>query len=407
MALHLFFAIAAAAYPVRAVPADTLTTTVTDTTWYVTNRARVGGKLAGVRSDTLEYGYVVVRYRERADRFATDPWVEQFQRTASEPVRLSRDEFLGRVGAANARVTARGEGPVIYTHGFATSFARAIAQGSDIAHRGRFAAPFIVFAWPARAAFASLPRFSALISKGYRDDSTSASASADAFRGALADLLSVIPAQRLTVLAHSLGAQLATEALAVSSPVRDSLQRVPLQALVLFAPDIPAARFRDLLGPALVPLATRRVIYASGADRLLTVSRLINHAPRAGQARGERMLAMSDVEIVDVTEGRRSHGVLRNLFEMRHAMRYASTALRDFFGVVHGTPGECRAFDGLAERLTERSWRLTSKAPPASDVACAPAADTGATVLAANRAAGLAASLAASLAAARAAPPLR
>ena len=383
---------ASAALPVRP---DTLTITVTDTTWFVTNRARAAGKFVGVRSDSLEYGYVVVRYRERSDRVASDPWVEGFQRTASEPVHLLREEFLSRIAAANARVTVRGEGPVIYTHGFATSFGRAIAQGSDIAHRGRYTAPFIVFAWPAHTAFASLPRFSALISKAYRDDSTSATASIGAFRGALADLLSVIPAQRLTVLAHSLGAQLASEALAVASPVRDTLQRAPLQALVLFAPDISAARFRDVLAPALAPLASRRVIYASEADRLLTVSRLINHSPRAGQARGERILAMSDVEIVDVTEGRRSQGVLRNLFEMRHAMRYASTALRDFFGVVHGTPGECRAFDGLAERLTERSWRLTAKAPPASDVACAPAADTGATVPSAGHAAG------------RAAPPLR
>jgi len=33
---------------------------------------------------------------------------------------------------------------------------------------------------------------------------------------------------------------------------------------------------------------------------------------------------------------------VENLFEQHHAMRYASSALRDFFGVVHGTPGECR-----------------------------------------------------------------
>lgn len=347
------------------------TVTVTDTTWYVTNRARTAGKLIGLRTDTLEYGYVVVRYRERGDRAASNPWVEGFSRTVSDPVRLSRDEFLAHVGSGAAHGADPGAGAVLYTHGFATSFNRAIAQGSDIAHRGRFAGPFIVFSWPAHVSFASFPRPSALISKAYRDDSLSAAESAGAFRGALADLLSVVPAQRLTVVGHSLGAQLASEALASPSPLRDTLLRAPLHALVLFAPDISAPRFRDVLGPALVPVANRRVIYASEADRLLTVSRLINHSPRLGQGRGEKLLTESEVEVVDVTEGRRAAGAIRNLFEPHHAMRYASTALRDFFGVVHGTSSTCRTADGLAQRMTDRAWRLTAKAPPAADILCA------------------------------------
>ena len=389
--MHLLLAIVAAANTAFPVRVDTAITTVTDTTWYVTNRERVAGQIGRVRTDTLEYGYVVVRYRERTDRAATDPWEEGFSRVQGEPVRLARDEFLARVAAASSRASARGEGPVVYTHGFATSFRRAIAQGSDIAHRGRGDAPFIVFAWPAHRSFAAFPRPSALISKAYRDDSTTATASAGAFRGALADLLSVIPATHLTVVAHSLGAQLATEALAVPSPLRDTLERLPLRALVLFAPDVAAGHFRDVLGPALVPLASRRVIYASAADRLLTVSRLINHSPRAGQAGGERILEASDVEIIDVTDGRRTQGALRNLFEPHHSMRFASTALRDFFGIVRGTPSNCRESDGLAVRVTERNWRLTSKAPPAADVACAPVADTSATARAAWRAGGRAA----------------
>lgn len=350
--------------------------TVTDTTWYITNRARVAGKLVGARTDTLEYGYVVVRYRERADRVSLNPWVEGFSRTTAEPVRLSRDAFLARVGAASTRGTELSAGLVLYTHGFATSFSRAIAQGSDIAHRGRQSGPFVVFAWPAHISFASFPRPSALISKAYRDDSVSAAESAGAFRGALADLLSIVPAKRLAVVGHSLGAQLASEALTTPSQLRDSLVVAPLHALVLFAPDISAPRFRDVLGPALVPVANRRVIYASEADRLLTVSRLINHSPRVGQGRGEKMLTESEVEIVDVTEGRRAAGAIRNLFEPHHAMRYASSALRDFFGVVRGTPSDCRASDGLAERKTDRSWRLTAKAPPAADVACAAGVST-------------------------------
>ena len=397
--MHLMFAFVAAVHAGGLAPSvekprpDAIMTTVTDTTWYVTNRARTAGTFVRAAADSLEYGYVVVRYRERIDRTARDPWAEGFTRTMAEPVRLTRAEFLTRIGAASARAGNHGEGPVVYTHGFATSFGRSIAQGSDIAHRGRYTGPFIVFSWPAHTAFASLPRLSAWISKAYRDDSTLATSSQGAFRGTLTDLLSVIPSARLTVLAHSLGAQLASEALSAPSPVRDALAGSPLHALVLFAPDIAAARFRDVLGPALAPLANRRVIYASETDRLLDVSRLINHSPRAGQLGGEQVLSVANVEIVDVTLGRRTNGILRNIFEPHHAMRYASSALRDFFGVVRGTPGDCRAFDGLAVQVTERSWRLTSDVPPAYDVGCL-SAEAGARAREAFAAAAAAAAIA-------------
>jgi esterase/lipase superfamily enzyme len=258
----------------------------------------------------------------------------------------------------------------VYVHGFAVSFRRAISQGSEIAHRGRFGGAFVVFAWPAHKAIARWPTPSALVSGAYRDDSISAGASTGAFRDALANLFAAVPASRVTVVAHSMGAQLASEALTARSSLRETLRTAPLRALALFAPDIAAARFRDTLDLALVPVAARRVIYASQADRMLTISRLVNHSSRAGQAGGERMLAASDVEIVDVTHGLRADGALRKLVEPRHAMRYASSALRDFFGVVRGTGGECRASDGLAERTGERSWRLTSAPLPAHDVAC-------------------------------------
>jgi esterase/lipase superfamily enzyme len=352
---------------------DTVVVVSAETTYFVTNRGTRDVRdvrRAIATGDSLEYGFVVTRYRERAGPGTASRWVGGFEAKQADSVQLSRGDFLARIAAADTVAATRGEGPVLYVHGFATSFGRAIAQGSEIAHRGTFAGPFIVFAWPAHGAFASWPRPSALVSRAYRDDSTSAAASAGAFRRALGDLLSAIPARRLTVVAHSLGAQLASEALVAPSPVRDLLQRAPLHALALFAPDIPAARFRDSLDATLAPLATRRVVYASKSDRLLTVSRLVNHSARVGQAGGERLLAASDVEMVDVTNGRRVASMLHRLIEPHHAMRYASSALRDFFGVVRGTPGACRTADAVAERLGERSWRLTSAPVPVDDLAC-------------------------------------
>lgn len=357
-----------------ALHADTIT--VTDTTWFVTNRAPVDAAFSGQRRDALEYGYLVTRYAEHATTAPADPWGHALKRTAGTPVRVSREEFRARIGEASRTAAARGEGPVVYVHGFATSFGRALAQGADIAHRGQFRGPFIVFSWPAHMAIATLPRPSALVSRAYRDDSAMAAASGDAFRRALDDVVSAAPARSVTVVAHSLGSQLVGEALAGQSALRDALVDAPLRALVFFAPDAPAVRFRDAIVPGLVDIAERRVVYASQADRMLTLSRLVNRSDRAGQAGGERVLAGAELELIDVTRGRRAAGSLRNMVEPRHAMRYASAALRDFFGVARGVPGICRAEDGLAELVGPRQWRLRDLPLPPTDVSCGAAAAT-------------------------------
>jgi len=71
--MHLFFAIAAT---INTASSDTLTTTVTDTTWYVTKPGARGERLRAGHHRQRRYGYVVVRYRERRDRVALDPWGE-------------------------------------------------------------------------------------------------------------------------------------------------------------------------------------------------------------------------------------------------------------------------------------------------------------------------------------------
>ena len=164
------------------------TTTVKDTTWFVTNRAPIGTAFGGARRDTLEYGYVVTQYAEHATTAPADRWGHALKRTAGAPVRVSREEFRARIGEAARTAGARGEGPVVYVHGFATSFGRAVAQGADIAHRGRFGGPFIVFSWPAHVAIATMPRPSALVTRAYRDDSAMAAVSGDAFRRVLEEI---------------------------------------------------------------------------------------------------------------------------------------------------------------------------------------------------------------------------
>ena len=361
MPVHLLLALS------LALPRDT----TADTTYYVTNRARLSGRFDRVHGDSLEFGIVVTRFVGQGGNTLADRLTEKLSALQVDSLQLTRDDFLARLRVADAQATAAGEGAVLYVHGYATSFRRGILQAAEIAHRERLRGPMIVFSWPAHRTFASWPSFGALISGIYRDDALSAARSEESFRSALAVVTSAVHPGALTVVGYSLGAQLVAEALRAPTPIHDALGTTPLRALVFFAPDVAADRFRDSLAAPMASLALRRVVYASRADRMLTLSRLVNHSVRAGQAGGERMLAESDLEMVDVSDGRRTSSLARRLFDPRHSMRFASSALYDFNGVVRGIGVECREVEGIAVRATARSWKLTGAPIPRQATACA------------------------------------
>lgn len=344
--------------------------TTIDTTFYITNRSRHGGAFDRAAAQSLEFGFVISRFIEQAPKSLSDRLLEKLSSQITDTVRLTRDQFVAQLRAAGQHPLAStsGGGPVVYVHGYATSFGRGVSQAAEIAHRGRAPNPFVVFSWPAHKVFAVWPSVHALVSRGYRQDSASAAHSGSAFLDALNVVFAAAPSPSVTVIGHSMGAQIVAEALSAPSSVRDSLKAAPLYALVLFAADISAERFRDSLAAPLALVAERRVMYASAADRLLAISHLVNHGKRAGQVGAGGHPA--DFEYVDVTNGRLSSGGVRGFFDPHHAMRYAGSALYDFFEVLRGLPAGCRVTEGIADRATDGSWRLTRAAIPDSVSKC-------------------------------------
>jgi esterase/lipase superfamily enzyme len=363
------FVAACASVPTAVVPPSpdsgaraAYTATTIDTTWYITNRARRDGRLVRAAADSLEFGFVVSRFRQRVGPGTGGPFVEGMDADQIETKQLSRDDFTAALRARDSTGTA---GAIMYVHGYAVTFGLAITQASDIGHRGSHRGAVVVFAWPAHASVVSWPSTSAVFTRAYRNDSAMAVASHPAFREAASIVRDATGGGNLTIVGHSLGSRLVSEALAEPSALRDSLVAKPLPSLVLFAPDIGLSRFRDTLAASLRPVAARRIVYASDDDRLMTISRLVNHEYRAGQATAARTLVPLGIELVDVTNGRRVNGALLRLVEPGHGMRYASAALYDFFSVVRGVPESCRPASGIAERAEDGTWRLSGGPVPA------------------------------------------
>ena len=336
----------------------TFTATTYDTTWYISNRRREAGELSRNPTDSLEYGIVVTRYRERAGPGSDGRILENADGEVTDSARFSRADFVTRMRMRIADSPEPKSGAIVYVHGYGVSFSLGITQGADIGHRISHTGATVVFAWPAHASVVAWPSAAAVVSRAYRDDSATAALSGGAFLSAVSAVREAAGSQPTTVIGHSLGGQLVTEALTRPGARRDSLVRRPLSALVLFAADVSLARLRDSLAPTLAAVASRRIVYASDDDLMMDMSRFINKSERAGEATPALQLTARGFEVVDVTRGRRVNGALRKIFEPGHGMRFAATALFDFAAVVRGIPAGCRVALGLVTRMEDGSWRL-------------------------------------------------
>jgi esterase/lipase superfamily enzyme len=174
----------------------------------------------------------------------------------------------------------------VFVHGFNTSFQDAITRTALLAYDLEFDGAPIAFAWPSRA-----------VTKEYPADEESAQASIEPLETFLQLVAAQSGAQRIHLIAHSMGNRVLLEAL--RSLQQRNLQPKNLQHLILTAPDVNVVRFHQLM-PHLVSVAGRATLYASSRDRALKVSRDFHDYPRAGEA-GKKLPLLAGVDSVDVS----------------------------------------------------------------------------------------------------------
>ena len=332
-----------------------------DTLWYVSARAREGGRDTRRLADSLEFGYVL----SKRESGVIDLLGGRIDVRLVDSVRVSQAEFVALLGARARATPYGGPAAVLSVHGFATSLHEAWDHTAQAMIRSQGRGPWVVFCWPSNGTGVTWPRLGQLFSRAYREDSASAVASRESFARAAGVVLDAVGGSRLLVVAHSLGAQLVGESLAGDSALRSRLTSSPLQSLAFFAPDVERSRFSDVYIPALGPLARRVVLYAAADDRLLAMSRLVNSTHRAGLISERAALVRNGLETVDVTAGLSAESWALRVFGTHHALRRASAALFDLVHLVGGGyPPECRGALGTAELDGDGEWRLTPGAPP-------------------------------------------
>jgi esterase/lipase superfamily enzyme len=145
------------------------------------------------------------------------------------------------------------DGLFVFVHGFSTTFERALIRTAQLALDTNYNGSAICFSWPSRGHWSC-----------YLADHDQISRSAGVLASFLSELRATHPTISIHVVAHSMGAEIATKALNQLTPFDAS-------EVVLQAPDISGIDYPSLMS-ALVCRSQRITVYANEEDKALKAS---------------------------------------------------------------------------------------------------------------------------------------
>lgn len=197
---------------------------------------------------------------------------------------MDEDGFFADVG----RVVAQSEGKdaFVFLHGYNVTFEDAARRTAQLAYDLAFRGAPILYSWPSHGRILS-----------YGRDEQQVEWTVPHLKQFLAAVTARTGAERVHLIAHSMGNRALTSALKELALERRTLDKV--HHVVLTAPDIDAAVFRQLadrLGQA----AKQVTLYASSKDTALWCSKRFHGYARAGDS-GEGLVVLPSLDTVDAS----------------------------------------------------------------------------------------------------------
>lgn len=319
--------------------------------WFGTNRKPEtrGDGFTGERHDQITRGRVEVfipeshRFGETGSSF----WQRLLRfNLSNDRLRVQRvqkqecEEFFGEIQDAMRDARDAGEAPhaLLYLHGFSVSFEEAAIRTAQIGYDLKVTGATAFFSWPSRGSVSA-----------YLADEATIEASEKAITEFLEDFTQNCGAEKVHVIAHSMGNRGLLRALQRIAAAAESQSSWKLCQVFLAAPDVDRDLFLDL-AHLYTSYAERTTLYASPADLPVHLSAKLHDAPRAGYFTPYTVAAGIDtVEVPDF-----------DIDVLGHAyFAQADALLHDIFDLIrHGEPPEKRQ---RIEEVTDNGvsfWRV-------------------------------------------------
>lgn len=289
--------------------------------WYGTNRVPlvVDGTLTGYsgdRDDVVHHGRCIVRI-PRSHRIGEvgSPFWKRVLTLSDDRLKLA--QLLELQSAAfwdgvaeqlrQARVGHRHA--VVFIHGYNVSFEdaaiRAAQIGCDLSIEGAMS----FYSWPSRGTL-----------DGYFADEATIQYSAKFITEFLEQMAELADAEKVHVIAHSMGNRAAYEAVREIVDRAQARRRIPFSQFILAAPDVDADYFRQFAA-AYARVATRATMYVSDRDKAVWASRVVHGEARVGLAPPIHVVTGIDtVHAGRVDESILGHGYVASAWQLLNDM---------------------------------------------------------------------------------------
>jgi esterase/lipase superfamily enzyme len=273
--------------------------------FYGTNRARSGetkpALFYGKGRGDLQYGYLNVtipQIHKEAELETQSRWSEYIFALTGESMRrryvlldqitpLAKDDF------ARALRQQVKESPskdlFIFVHGFNNTFEDAARRAAQMVYDLDFDGTPILYSWPSQGS-----------ATAYAVDEASVGISGRKMADFLETVVAESGAERIHLLAHSMGNRALIEALQTYLAKRAPEKRRHIFGQIVFtAPDVDRDYFTDAID-SLRGAAERVTLYASDNDYALRTSQYVHGAPRAGTA-GDVIIRLPGLDTIDMS----------------------------------------------------------------------------------------------------------
>ena len=226
----------------------------------------------------------------------------------------------------------------IFIHGYNVSFEDAIQRTAQIAYDLRFHGVPICYSWPSKAGLAEYTRDEANIAWTMLH-----------LEDFLNQMVQQSSARTIHLIAHSMGNRALLQALERMALKQHSLNPMPdspmpdspmpdspmlsqrlFGQLIMAAPDVDAAQFRDRYAPVVARMVRQVTLYASSNDQALVASTKVHGYSRAGLS-GSSLVVVPGIDTIDVSPidtsliGHSYYGDNPQLIEDLHALVELST----------------------------------------------------------------------------------